>query len=239
MEVISLEQDGVLLLMSKLPAIARVALIYFSCFCQCSSVSTVRNVVIIGSGPAGCTSAMYSARALLKPLVVAGYIPGGQLTLTSDVENFPGYPDPVPGPKLMDDLTEQAKKFGADFWNVDCNKLDLSCYPFKVYLPNCTVQTRSIILATGAESLWLGADDEDNYRGTGISTCATCDGYLFRDKNVMVVGGGDSAMEEAHFLARLAKSVCVVHRRDSFSKASQVGQSIVHEHDAVPPSICI
>ncbi|CAE7484266.1 trxB, partial [Symbiodinium microadriaticum] len=115
-----------------------------------------------------------------------------------------------------------AKKFGAEFWNVDCNKLDLSCYPFKLHLPNCTVETRSIILATGAESLWLGAENEDNYKGTGISTCATCDGYLFRDKDVIVVGGGDSAMEEADFLSRLAKSVSVVHRRDSFGKASKV-----------------
>jgi thioredoxin reductase len=182
----------------------------------------VRDVVILGSGPAGCTAAIYSARALLKPLVVAGYIPGGQLTLTSDVENFPGYPEPVSGPKLVEDLATQAKKFGAEFWNVDCNSIDTSCHPFKLHLPNGTVHTRSIILATGAESIWLGAQNEDDYKGTGISTCATCDGYLFRDKDVVVVGGGDSAMEEAEFLSRFAKTVCVVHRRSSFDKASQV-----------------
>lgn len=182
----------------------------------------IRDVVILGSGPAGCTSAIYSARALLNPLVIAGYIPGGQLTLTSDVENFPGYPDPVSGPQLVDDLANQAKKFGAEFWNVNCDKLDLSCYPFKIHMPNCTVLSRSIILATGAESVWLDSQDEDKYKGTGISTCATCDGYLFRDKDVIVVGGGDSAMEEADFLSRFAKSVSIVHRRGAFDKASKV-----------------
>lgn len=207
--------------------ILRYAIILFmlSNFCRASSPAIptpIRDVIILGSGPAGCTAAIYSARALLKPLVIAGYIPGGQLTLTSDVENFPGYPEPVGGPKLVEDIASQATKFGAEFWNIDCESIDMSCYPFKVHMPNCTIESRSIILATGAESIWLGAQHEDEYKGTGISTCATCDGYLFRNKDVVVVGGGDSAMEEAEFLSRFAKSVSVVHRGSSFAKASQV-----------------
>jgi thioredoxin reductase (NADPH) len=180
-----------------------------------------RDLVIIGSGPAGCTAAIYTARAILRPLVIAGYQSGGQLMLTSDVENFPGYREAIAGPTLMDDLTTQAERFGAEFWRTDCKSVDFSCYPFKVQTHNCTISARAVILSTGAEALWLGADREDEFKGKGISTCATCDGYLFREKDVCVIGGGDSAMEEASFLTRFARSVTVIHRRNSF-RASKV-----------------
>lgn len=186
-----------------------------------TAVEAVRDVVIIGSGPAGCAAAIYTARAMLRPLVIAGYQSGGQLMLTSDVENFPGYSEAIAGPILMDDLTTQAKKFGAEFWRTDCKAIDFSCYPFKIQTHNCTVSARAVILSTGAEALWLGADREEEFKGKGISTCATCDGYLFREKDVCVIGGGDSAMEEANFLTRFARSVTVVHRRSSF-RASKV-----------------
>lgn len=175
-----------------------------------------RDVVIIGSGPSGCTAAIYAGRALLSPLVVAGYTAGGQLMLTSDVENFPGYQNAIGGPELMGDLMGQATKFGAEFWRTDCKSIDLSARPFRLDLHNCTVLAKSIILSTGAEALWLGAEREEEFKGKGISTCATCDGYMFRDKPVVVVGGGDSAMEEANFLTRFASSVTVIHRRDTF-----------------------
>ena len=180
-----------------------------------------RDVVIIGSGPAGCTAAIYTSRALLKPLMISGYNAGGQLMLTSDVENFPGYVSAPTGPELMHDLMGQARKFGADTWQTDAKSVDLSCYPYKVELHNCTVETKAIIISTGADALWLGAEREEEFKGKGISTCATCDGYLFRDKHVVVIGGGDSAMEEAHFLTRFASQVTLIHRRDTF-KASKV-----------------
>lgn len=175
-----------------------------------------REVVIIGSGPSGCTAAIYAGRALLNPLVVAGYTAGGQLMLTSDVENFPGYQKAIGGPELMGDLMGQASKFGAEFWRTDVKSIDLSSRPFRLELHNCTVLAKAVILSTGAEALWLGAEREEDFRGKGISTCATCDGYMFRDKPVVVVGGGDSAMEEANFLTRFASSVTVIHRRDTF-----------------------
>lgn len=175
-----------------------------------------REVVIIGSGPSGCTAAIYAGRALLNPLVVAGYTAGGQLMLTSDVENFPGYQKAIGGPELMGDLMGQASKFGAEFWRTDVKSIDLSSRPFRLDLHNCTVLAKAVILSTGAEALWLGAEREEEFRGKGISTCATCDGYMFRDKPVVVVGGGDSAMEEANFLTRFASSVTVIHRRDTF-----------------------
>ena len=180
-----------------------------------------RDVVIIGSGPSGCTAAIYTGRALLNPLVIAGYAYGGQLMLTSDVENFPGYDDAISGPLLMQDLMNQARRFGAEFWSTDCLSINTTCYPFEVITRNCTLKSRSIILSTGAEALWLDATNESDFKGKGISTCATCDGYMFRDKPVVVIGGGDSAMEEAVFLTRFAKNVTVIHRRDSF-RASKV-----------------
>jgi thioredoxin reductase (NADPH) len=184
------------------------------------SHANVRDVIIIGSGPAGCTAAMYTARAMLNPLVIGGYNYGGQLMLTSDIENFPGNPK-ITGPELMNKLREQAQHFGAEFWDVDCNEIKTSCLPYEVVVNNCTIQTKSIIISTGADAIWLGAEDEDKYKGQGISTCATCDGYLFRNKPILVVGGGDSAMEEATFLSKFATSVTIVNRSPSF-RASKV-----------------
>jgi len=135
-----------------------------------------KEIVILGSGPSGCTAAIYSGRALLKPLVVAGYAAGGQLMLTSDVENFPGYEEAIPGPKLMSDLEEQAKKFDAEFWKIDCLSVNLSVYPFEIRTHNTTVITKALVISTGARSLWLEAENEEEYKGKGISTCATCDG---------------------------------------------------------------
>lgn len=180
-----------------------------------------RDVVIIGSGPAGLTASIYTARALLKPLQIAGYNAGGQLMLTSDVENFPGYKDAISGPDLINDLTNQARKFGTDIWQLDCDRVNLSKRPFEVIVKNCTITANALIISTGANALWLGADREVEFQGRGISTCATCDGYLFRDKSVVVVGGGDSAMEEANFLTRFARDVTIVHRREHF-RASKV-----------------
>lgn len=154
-----------------------------------------REVVIIGSGPSGCTAAIYAGRAMLKPLVIAGYTAGGQLMLTSDVENFPGYRNPVGGPEMMEDLTLQAKRFGADFVNVNCAKVDLSKRPFTVTMSNNKiVQAQSLIISTGAEALWTNIEAEENFKGKGISTCATCDGYMFRDKEVVVMGGGETLL---------------------------------------------
>lgn len=180
-----------------------------------------REVVIIGSGPAGSTAAIYSARALLRPLQIAGYNAGGQLMLTSDVENFPGYRNAITGPDLIEDLSHQAKKFGTDIWQTDVVKVDFSKRPFRLTLKNCTVISDVVILSTGASAIWLGAENEAAFQGKGISTCATCDGYLFRDQSVVVIGGGDSAMEEASFLSRFAKQVTIIHRRDNF-RASKV-----------------
>ena len=180
-----------------------------------------REVVIIGSGPAGNTAAIYTGRALLKPLQISGYNAGGQLMLTSDVENFPGYRTAITGPDLIEDLSHQASKFGTEIWQTDVLKVDFSKRPYILTLQNCTVVTEAVILSTGANSIWLNADRESDFQGKGISTCATCDGFLFRDKCVVVIGGGDSAMEEAVFLTRFARSVTIIHRSESF-RASKI-----------------
>lgn len=180
-----------------------------------------RELVIIGSGPAGATAAIYAARAMLKPLQISGYNAGGQLMLTSDVENFPGYGNPISGPDLIEDLTQQARKFGTEMWQTDVIRVDFSKRPYILTLHNCTVLADSVIISTGANSVWLNAERENDFQGKGISTCATCDGYLFRDKCVVVIGGGDSAMEEANFLSRFAKTVTIIHRRDTF-RASKI-----------------
>jgi thioredoxin reductase (NADPH) len=180
-----------------------------------------RKVVIIGSGPAGSTAAIYAGRALLRPLQISGYNFGGQLMLTSDVENFPGYRDPVTGPELIDDLSHQARRFGADVWQTDVLSVDFSKRPFLLKVHNGSLTADSVIISTGANAIWLGATREEEFQGKGISTCATCDGYLFRDQTVVVVGGGDSAMEEANFLSRFAREVIVVHRSQVF-KASKI-----------------
>jgi len=181
----------------------------------------IRNVIIIGSGPAGYTAGLYTARALLDPLMFAGYMSGGQLMLTSDIENFPGYPEGIGGPEMMLQLREQAEKFGLEVEDKNVEKVNFSKRPFKVWVEGEIFQAKSIIICTGAESIWLGAEGEEEQKGRGISTCATCDGAFFRDEEVIVIGGGDSAMEEATFLTRFASKVTIIHRSDNF-KASKV-----------------
>ena len=192
----------------------------------------MRNVIIIGSGPAGYTAGLYSARALLKPLMFAGYMSGGQLMLTSDIENFPGYPKGIGGPEMMLELREQAERFGLEVQDKNVEKVDFSERPYRVWVEGKEFRSESIIICTGAESIWLGVEGEDAQKGRGISTCATCDGAFFREEEVIVVGGGDSAMEEATFLTRFAKKVTIVHRRDVF-RASKV----MYERAANHPKI--
>tara|TARA_B000000609_G_C24176700_1_gene354593 strand:+ start:1460 stop:2401 length:942 start_codon:yes stop_codon:yes gene_type:complete len=184
-------------------------------------MTDVRNVIIIGSGPAGYTAGLYAARAMLNPLMFAGYMSGGQLMLTSDIENFPGYPEGIGGPEMMMQLREQAERFGLEVQDRNVESVDLSSKPYKVMLEGEEYFTHSIIISTGAESIWLDAEGEAEQKGRGISTCATCDGAFFRDEEVLVIGGGDSACEEATFLTRFASKVTMVHRRDVF-KASTI-----------------
>lgn len=195
-------------------------------------MTEVRNVIIIGSGPAGYTAGLYTARAMLDPLMFAGYMSGGQLMLTSDVENFPGYPEGIGGPEMMMQLREQAERFGLHVEDKNVEKVDLSSRPYKVYVEGEEFLTDSIIVSTGAESIWLGAEGEEEQKGRGISTCATCDGAFFRDEEVIVIGGGDSAMEEATFLTRFAKKVTLIHRRDVF-KASKVMYDRAEKHEKI------
>ena len=195
-------------------------------------MSEVRNVIIIGSGPAGYTAGLYTARALLEPLMFAGYMSGGQLMLTSDVENFPGYPEGIAGPEMMMQLREQAERFGLTVEDKNVERVDLSSRPYKVYVEGEEFLTDSIIVSTGAESIWLDAEGEAEQKGRGISTCATCDGAFFRDEEVIVIGGGDSAMEEATFLTRFAKKVTLIHRRDVF-KASKVMYERAANHEKI------
>ncbi len=181
-------------------------------------------IVIAGSGPAGLTAALYAARADLEPIVFEGPEPGGQLTTTTDVENFPGYPEGVLGPKMMDDFRQQAQRFGADTrWGVVTN-IDFSKRPYKVEIDEETeIYAEAVIASTGAEAKWLGIESEQRMRGKGVTACATCDGAFFRDQEVIVIGGGDSAMEEATFLTKFASKVTIVHRRDEF-RASKIMQ---------------
>jgi len=179
-------------------------------------VNDVRDVIIIGGGPAGYTAALYTARANLTPLVIEGFNWGGQLMITSDVENYPGYPDGIIGPAMMADFRRQAERFGAEFITDDVTRVDLSEQPFRIYIGDDEHRADSIIVATGASARQLGLPSELTLQGRGVSYCATCDGAFFRDKVVVVVGGGDSAMEEATFLSRFASKVLIVHRRTDF-----------------------
>lgn len=183
--------------------------------------SHMYNVVILGSGCAGNTAAIYAARANLKPLVITGHEPGGQLSITSLVENFPGFPEGIDGPVLVDRMKQQAQHFGAEYRDGSVLEADLSKRPFRLRVENDWIETRVLIVATGASARWLGLDSEYKLIGKGVSSCATCDGFFFRDKEIMVVGGGDSAMEEAMFLTRFGRRVTLVHRRDQF-RASKI-----------------
>ena len=197
-----------------------------------NSMSKVRNVIIIGSGPAGYTAGLYTGRAMLNPLMFAGYMSGGQLMLTSDIENFPGYPKGIGGPEMMSELREQAERFGLEVQDRNVDSVDTSQRPFKVEVEGETFLTHSIIVCTGAESIWLNAPGEEAQKGRGISTCATCDGAFFRDEEVMVIGGGDSACEEATFLTRFASKVTLIHRRDVF-KASTIMYDRAANHEKI------
>jgi len=181
----------------------------------------MRNVVIIGSGCAGNTAAIYTARANLKPLVISGHEVGGQLSLTTEVENFPGFPEGINGPSLVENMKLQAEKFGADFMHGAVIDTDLSQRPFRVNVEGEWIETRTLIVASGASARWLGLESEFKLIGHGVSSCATCDGFFYRGKKIMVIGGGDSAMEEANFLSRFGSEVTLVHRRDEF-RASKI-----------------
>ncbi len=192
----------------------------------------MQNVVIVGSGCAGNTAAIYAARANLKPLVVAGKEAGGQLSLTTLVENFPGFPEGIQGPDLVENMRKQAQGFGAEYVTGDLLDADLSERPFKLNIEGETVESQSVIVASGASARWIGLESEQKLIGRGVSSCATCDGFFYRGRKIMVVGGGDSAMEEANFLSRFGSEVVLVHRRDQF-RASKIMLDRAHANPKI------
>jgi thioredoxin reductase (NADPH) len=195
-------------------------------------MSETRELIIIGGGPAGYTAALYSARANLHPLVIEGFQWGGQLMITSDVENYPGYPDGVMGPEMMADFRRQAERFGAEFLTDDVTRVDFSSEPHRVYVGDDEYEAKAVIVATGASARQLGLESERQLQGRGVTYCATCDGAFYRDLEVIIVGGGDSAMEEALFLTKFASKVTLIHRRNEF-RASQIMLDRASNHDKI------
>jgi thioredoxin reductase (NADPH) len=195
-------------------------------------MSETRELIIIGGGPAGYTAALYSARANLHPLVIEGFQWGGQLMITSDVENYPGYPDGVMGPEMMADFRRQAERFGAEFLTDDVTRVDFSFEPHRVYVGDDEYEAKAVIVATGASARQLGLESERQLQGRGVTYCATCDGAFYRDLEVIIVGGGDSAMEEALFLTKFASKVTLIHRRNEF-RASQIMLDRASNHDKI------